>query len=610
MELSFTRRAVLRNALLGTTALALGGCATTTPPAPPVSLRRLIDPHTHVFNGADLPVRGFSTLVLQQSRTITALFTGFARSARRADLEIADLRAALGGDPLMTADTRSDEQILGDYLKSVADTRGRGPAETDSLETAGDVDAGEASLRLQGLRDLTLAFVPQAREARVTTAAAAARLLSDQAAAESLARAVLNAPESGTIAPGGIRTAAADPCDGGEGSFGNLGTIFRWATLLTKPRSQILDTLHDVFGAGDAAQFLAPALVDFGLWVDDPDTTPLSQQIEVNALLSRRANGQGTAVHGFVPFDPWRHALLQANGQSDGLLAWAKHAIGEIGDGSGGRAGMGFIGVKLYPPMGFRPFGNADLADGQFPPKLRQLAASRGVSPGQMLDDAMSDLFAWCAAEDVPVMAHCSASNFPHPAWASPPPGLRTADPQHWRRALERWPALRLNLAHSGGLMVAACARATGSLGWLDGVYALCSDPAFPNVYADVGDFTEIFAAGRTEEADEIIVRIGDALANHPAANGRILYGSDWIMQARLRGHQNYLNAMHDRVVPAIAARLGTPEGFEDAFFWKNAQAYLGLRQGSNVVRRLLPFYGELNGLPALKRDVLDRFVA
>lgn len=609
MTLSLNRRQLLRTALMGATALSVGGCLTAPPPVPPVALKRLIDPHVHVFNGADLPVRGFATLVLQQSRTITALFTGFARTARRADLEIADLRAALGGTPLTTADARSDEQILGDYLQSVAETAGQGQLQPGAAE--GTVSASEAALRLQGLRDLTTAFVPQAREARVTTTGAAARLLADKAAAEALARAILNAPETGSGTADALNPGVVDPCDGGEARFGNLGTVFRWATLLTRPRAQILDTLHDVFGAQDAAQFVTPALVDFGLWVDDADTTPLSQQLDVNALLFRRANARGTAVHGFAAFDPWRHALLQASGQTDGLLAWLKHAIGEAGDGTvAGRAGLGFIGVKLYPPMGFRPLGNADLAAGQFPPKLRQLAASHGKPPGRMLDDAMSELFAWCAAEDVPVMAHCSASNFPHVSWASTPPGMRSADPAHWRRVLERWPSLRLNLAHSGGLMIAECARATGSLGWLDAVYALCDDPAYPNVYADVGDFTEIFAQGRSDEADAITTRIGDALAGHAGAAGRILYGSDWIMQARLRGHQAYLTAMHDRFVPALAARLGSPPDFEDRFFWRNAQAFLGLQRGSRTLRRLMPFYGEWNGLPPLDRDVLDRFVA
>jgi hypothetical protein len=81
-------------------------------------------------------------------------------------------------------------------------------------------------------------------------------------------------------------------------------------------------------------------------------------------------------------------------------------------------------------------------------------------------------------------------------------------------------------------------------------------------------------------------------------------------MQARLRGHQTYLNAMHDKFVPALAARLGSSPEFENRFFWKNAQAYLGLQQGSTAMRRLAPFYREWNGLPALDRGVLGRFVA
>ena len=51
----------------------------------------------------------------------------------------------------------------------------------------------------------------------------------------------------------------------------------------------------------------------------------------------------------------------------------------------------GAIGVKVYPPVGFKPFGN-------------------GGSLGGMLDEQMRQVLRFCLTEDVPILAHCSFS--------------------------------------------------------------------------------------------------------------------------------------------------------------------------------------------------------
>jgi len=52
---------------------------------------------------------------------------------------------------------------------------------------------------------------------------------------------------------------------------------------------------------------------------------------------------------------------------------------------------QGFVGVKLYPPLGFRPIGNED----------------------KELDKALLELYGYCCKEEgnpVPIIAHCSWS--------------------------------------------------------------------------------------------------------------------------------------------------------------------------------------------------------
>ena len=81
------------------------------------------------------------------------------------------------------------------------------------------------------------------------------------------------------------------------------------------------------------------------------------------------------------------------------------------------------IGIKLYPPMGFRPIRNA-VPDWDV--RLRQL-------------------YDWCCRKGVPITAHCSPAN-----------AVRDADgfaeAAEWGPVLDEFEGLRLNLAHTGGL--------------------------------------------------------------------------------------------------------------------------------------------------------------
>lgn len=80
----------------------------------------------------------------------------------------------------------------------------------------------------------------------------------------------------------------------------------------------------------------------------------------------------GIHMHSFVGFDPRRQ--VQEPGTP---LALVKRAILE----------HGFVGVKLYPPMGFQ--------------------ASDNKGP---IETALRRLYDWCKDADVPIMAHAENS--------------------------------------------------------------------------------------------------------------------------------------------------------------------------------------------------------
>ena len=133
----------------------------------------------------------------------------------------------------------------------------------------------------------------------------------------------------------------------------------------------------------------------------------------------------------------------------------------------------GFYGVKLYPRLGFHPMS------GKLP-----------------------ELYAWCAANGIPVTTHCSTGGFP--TWSSASDDF--CDPENFRPALEANPTLKIDLAHFG----------YGSLQWAATIVDLMTK--FPNVYSDlscydgVGDLNPFKAT----------------FWANPVVRQRTMYGSDY----------------------------------------------------------------------------------
>ena len=90
----------------------------------------------------------------------------------------------------------------------------------------------------------------------------------------------------------------------------------------------------------------------------------------------------------------------------------------------------GFIGVKLYPPVGFLPLGNAGF--------------SPDAARGQALDQALRALYATCEAEEIPITAHASPGNEFALGYG------QLAAPERWAPVLREFPNLRLNFGHFG----------------------------------------------------------------------------------------------------------------------------------------------------------------
>jgi predicted TIM-barrel fold metal-dependent hydrolase len=349
---------------------------------------------------------------------------------------------------------------------------------------------------------------------------------------------------------------------------GVFSRTIRWGLLFTRYRFQLAEELQRLHGG--RAKLMTPALVDFTAWfgplgaASGDRTVPMRRQVEVMARIAQRRTGP--RVHGFVGFDPLRQALFRAHGgpPEDEPLAVAKKAIID----------HGFIGVKLYPPMGFRPTGNAALGNA-FPPHV-VAANGLGADAGRKLDVELDALYAWCAENHVPIMAHTADS------YGSGKDYGKRANPAAWIKVLEKYPQLRINLAHFGGFNRGGTREnAEQSWGWAIG--RAFGAAATPNVYADISFFSEVLH--RSDEQRRYATWLFKKfIEQFPSAPQRLIYGSDWTMVGYADGFPTRAVAAerNDPLYPDIVAGflrrdVGLSASQIDDVMFRNAARFMGL---------------------------------
>ncbi|HKG90862.1 MAG TPA: amidohydrolase family protein [Gemmatimonadaceae bacterium] len=499
-------------------ALAATAAALEMPAAaPPAAEVAAIDVHAHTFNASDLSISGFLADVILDSDEKLPL--------RLVDSLVRLLAAVIGRAPGAEEEIRRLDELA-------AAARGR---LLTSVRAAAEAE--------RAARDAEL-------EALVTREVERLRLSPREDDRELLLRL---AAESGGVALAASADAALVPSIV-RGIFvapGTIGRYVRWVGRLRGYRHELIEELVRTYGSGPGSVALfTPALVDFARWLSDEPITPLDVQVLLGDRLSRAFPGR---LHFLAAFDPWREA--DHEGTPSGSLHWARRAVED----------HGFVGVKLYPPMGFSAAGN-EAHD------FSQVTTEDGPRFGRRLDAALERLFVWAEAEEVPLLAHCNESQGAKHGFA------RRAAPEYWRRALEKHPTLRLNLGHFGGQ--ANLARPGG---WPEQIIGLMND--FEHVYADVGMFRLDERAAR----EEWLTRLAAAADREPVLKERLLYGSDWVMLAKEKGAADF----YAQLAAGLGDRFAPDE--TRAILGGNARRYLGL--DGRAGRRLRAYY-EMHGLP------------
>lgn len=427
----------------------------------------LLDAHSHLFNVSDLPTKGFISNVI--IRDPENNFGGLTQEALilLAGI-IIDVAGLLGG----ISARRELEQISAENsktgLRSQQTTTNLTEVETarksllgKTFLTAAELDNAFDNLvdeRLKLLQDLEqrepqIKLLPKRLNTQEIDSGRRSLLGQIQRELGPTSPAIRkldllksNEDQTPSLLPGGsllkrqrtsitrsLRENAQEKSDlvkrvkgkGDPSLFSKLGMLFSWARLLHDSRVSITDRYLTLYGRQDSrggVAFAAPALIDYDYWVQDcpkSEASSLDQQVKLHGELSKRYSDK-IAIHGYVPFDPLRQIRLdrgisdRPNSRSRGPdtattcpdlgkelagIALLEEAISE----------HGFLGAKLYPPMGFRAAGNKLLPNSDFP-QWTQKGLNPDETIGDVLDSTLYDFYRKCVELDIPILAHSAAS--------------------------------------------------------------------------------------------------------------------------------------------------------------------------------------------------------
>jgi predicted TIM-barrel fold metal-dependent hydrolase len=581
-------------ALAGKAALSSSGWAQSAAPR----IERIIDAHCHVFNAADLPIEGFAKRIM------------VPKSAQTSDLvaRFADYPGAL--EALVHAITVQVKRAAPD-MQTEIDTidefeREPGKKPTNAWRQDEDRRHLRSALRLIWFNSDIFSERPLSLTEGIALEVALEeiRLFLFQQIHEEFGKPVLTAEDRDVL--GGLTPFQVDAMTDELYSREDLlGRYIRWALLYTRNRYELaeeLDQLHGKTGHTSRIVLMTPAIIDFTKWLEDEDQLSIQDQVDVMTRIACRRGGP--RVHGFVGFDPLRQALYDHHRRSPAdmdPMAVVRRAIevNQIVVGDSTRTTGGLVGVKLYPPMGFRATDNRHLPDASFnePAYLRSPDTGLGSQIGSKLDAALSKLYTWCSDNNVPIMAHTSHSFGPNSDYED------RADPVFWADVLKQnaFPRLRINLAHFGHFNKAVqYARPQNYVDkcweWTVGKTLISSAEA----YADISSLGEILKTGPSRK----IVECMKAFKEHfPNSDERLLYGTDWSMIAQ---EERFPKLFSSRAFPDLMTLFLRAVGYNDAqiegIMFRNAVRFLGLSKaefdkfGEKSTRgRLEKFYAAHN---------------
>ena len=519
----FDRRAFLSSgAILGTGSL-LGGC-TSCKPIPdarcetqlgalvPNTLLKntrtpglIVDVHTHIFNAHDVPMEDYFTRpVLHLPPPVDDLV--------KAIMRLTGLPAFLRA----LAPCARDEYAA---LCELTNTNTFGPSVPAIVESRikrGDEDFAEGIVKYandESFRALYRRLQNQERQAQPD---ALAPIL----------------PENMLVEPDEVIASLATGTEA-LGVPSKVAGIWRFLRRIASPRYENAYRMMALYADERApVDIFVAATLDFdsSLTPSRP-STPVLNQARVMALINRLTQGR---VLPMVGYDPRRD--VESGGAA---LEDVKTAVDELGH----------LGVKLYPPMGFAPFGNTT-----FPGFDKCEWPADDLRYGAKLDDILTRFYEYTLETGLPILAHSSESNGIRPECQV------NGSPESWAPAFDAFPGLRVCAGHFGGLSEGRISTRMKAF-----VQAIKARPN-ADYYVDLSFLPEIF------DCDSDLGRGFARLLETPVGAGtfadHVLFGTDWFMLSQDESERDYVKD---------AARYLACFGHQQKVMRNNAAKYLNL---------------------------------
>lgn len=591
----------------------LGGCGWLTgrgpePEAPPWA--GAVDIHAHVFNAADLPARGFF-----QQAVLGVSQQDIAEGTERNLLdELVILAGVLGDAARLVAPTAQAE------LAGLADCRSLAEARAKAMT----ISPGDAALEQMVARVLHRIFRVEDRNApgfeAIDLQIDPADVRRTRRIIRTVSAVAYRNPVSGPPARKRQRLSRLAHLLLNE--RGKLKVAGPWARGIVRSRMQIMEEIAAKYGGPGEVGLFVPLQIDYAAWLDDPmrEGSRIPDQIAAAQRLQDiwNAEAEGPLFHGFLAYDPARDAL-----DGGATLDRAREAI----------ESRGFLGLKMYPVMGFAALGNTDDPD-SYPPSIRRAFRLRFGSDGTIgteLDRALLGLYAWADREGVPILAHANSSYSADGQTAY----RARAHPARWVPVFERFWNLRVCLAHFGDFNIAGndeCRadwqfdRQGFRLAGRDRRSQKCGDAAWElttmelltrfrgRAFADLSYHDLAFRNGVNTPAWRLAggarARFEEGWARLRAGNGAaqgLMFGTDWLLTGQETHHADNIEDLdvflRDFGFDAPAVRR--------AVFRETALKFLGLRPdaagpGGASYRRLRAYYEAHERLDPAR---LDRFL-
>jgi predicted TIM-barrel fold metal-dependent hydrolase len=560
----------------------LGGCAWLTrkptpicPASPEVSFPGgplTIDAHCHVFNGTDLQVKDFLSMVaIKQTgalglaaQAISTILQELAwSSAPKGTDELAELKQVA---KVLQACKSDDSATKLGTLRQAAYKTGRAQLRAALRKS----EEFRAPLEQFTANRVTANLEPQF-EVKLQTVSIIERLPED---VEDYRREQLASFTTMSLGSRSVSGLIAFVLQNFQYRY---VTVYDYLSTYDKPGERVVD-------------LMLPSMVDYDWWLAKgaPTPTSLATQVQVMQQISILTGGR---VHGFAAYDPLRQVAAELGHAPQDSLSVVQDAVQKYG----------CAGVKLYPPMGFAALGNATLA--------RQSNGKRFWARdwlptwmdrddmGTLLDGAMKKILHWCEDNEVPIMAHTNISNGVDPDFQA------LAGSQYWALALKETPRLRVNFGHFGD--TSPVADGTTAYDRADAFAKLMagttSGASGSHAYADAGYFVEVMASAPTMLSDLKRLYVETAGKGDAALASRFLYGTDWEMTLAEGKVNTYLSSfvgLFNDFEQDPALRSQGLANLSARFFGANAADFIGLRSGGQARRRLDDFYDK-NAVPA-----------